>query len=95
MSQSRFELPAPYLVEDQGVLAPLALALVRRLHDWLVRRTVLDELLSLDRRTLLDLGITRGDFEAIAEGRYRRHEGGDGDDGAPTPEVVPIQAWPL
>jgi uncharacterized protein YjiS (DUF1127 family) len=42
---------------------------------WLNRRAVLAELHSLDERTLADLRIYRGDFQAIAEGSYVR-EGG-------------------
>jgi uncharacterized protein YjiS (DUF1127 family) len=42
---------------------------------WLNRRAVLAELNSLDARTLDDLRIYRGDFQAIAEGTYIR-EGG-------------------
>ncbi len=44
-------------------------------RSWLKRRAVLAELHDLDDRTLADLCIYRGDFQAIADGTYIR-EGG-------------------
>jgi uncharacterized protein YjiS (DUF1127 family) len=49
--------------------------LLGRVGAWLKRRIVLAELHGLDDRTLADLRISRGDFQAIAEGTYIR-EGG-------------------
>lgn len=42
---------------------------------WLTRRAVLAELRGLDDRTLADLRLYPGDFQAIADGTYIR-EGG-------------------
>lgn len=44
-------------------------------RSWLTRRAVLAELEGLDDRTLADLRIYPGDFQAIAAGTYIR-EGG-------------------
>lgn len=49
--------------------------LLGRIRAWLARRAILAELRGLDDRTLADLRISRGDFQAIAEGTYIR-EGG-------------------
>src|SRR5258708_2436319 len=48
-------------------LADRLLALAR---SWLTRRAVLAELHGLDDRTLADLRIYPGDFQAIADGTY-------------------------
>jgi hypothetical protein len=53
-------------------LADRLLALAR---SWFARRAVLAELHGLDDRTLADLRIYPGDFQAIASGTYAR-EGG-------------------
>jgi uncharacterized protein YjiS (DUF1127 family) len=45
------------------------------IRSWLTRRAVLEELRGLDDRTLADLRIYPGDFQAIADGTYAR-EGG-------------------
>lgn len=42
------------------------------LRRWAERETAANELYRLDDRTLVDLGITRGDFPAILSGDYRR-----------------------
>jgi len=63
-------------VDKRGILGPLLLALGRRLCERLARRAVLDELSRLDDRTLLDLGINRGDFASIADGSWRRQAAG-------------------
>ena len=52
-----------------------ASGLLGRIRAWLNRRAVLAELQGLDDRTLADLCIYRGDFQAIADGTYIR-EGG-------------------
>ncbi|SRR5258708_40186332 len=43
-----------------------------RIRSWLNKQAVLSELYELDERTLNDLRITPGDFDAIAEGTYKR-----------------------
>ena len=53
----------------------LADRLLASIRSWLTRRAVLEELHGLDDRTLADLRIYPGDFQAIAEGTYAR-EGG-------------------
>jgi len=45
------------------------------IRAWLTRRAVLAELHGLDERTLADLCLYPGDFQAIADGTYIR-EGG-------------------
>jgi uncharacterized protein YjiS (DUF1127 family) len=50
-------------------------SLLASARDWLTRRAVLAELHGLDDRTLADLRIYPGDFQAIADGTYIR-EGG-------------------
>jgi uncharacterized protein YjiS (DUF1127 family) len=59
---------------EQPVLGPLLMTLVRRTRAWLARRAVREELERLDSRSLLDLGINAGDFDAIASGTYQRRE---------------------
>ena len=46
--------------------------LAARIRAWFAKQAVLAELHELDERTLNDLRITQGDFEAIAAGTYRR-----------------------
>ena len=50
--------------------------LAARFETWLearrARETILRELRALDARDLKDLQISRYDFDAIAEGRFRR-----------------------
>jgi uncharacterized protein YjiS (DUF1127 family) len=53
----------------------LVLSLLAIARAWLSRRAVLAELEGLDDRTLADLRIYPGDFQAIADGTYAR-EGG-------------------
>jgi uncharacterized protein YjiS (DUF1127 family) len=72
--ESTRPLAAPGLVHS-------LLAVVR---SWLTRRAVLAELEGLDDRTLADLRIHPGDFQAIANGTYAR-EGGAHD--------VATQCW--
>ncbi len=40
------------------------------LKEWRVRRRTFAELMSLDDRTLADIGITRGEIAQVAAGRY-------------------------
>jgi uncharacterized protein YjiS (DUF1127 family) len=72
----RFPLVVPYsqapargLEVGLGAIARLVWA---RIRAWMAKQSVLAELHDLDQRTLNDLRITPGDFEAIAEGTYRR-----------------------
>jgi uncharacterized protein YjiS (DUF1127 family) len=53
----------------------LADRLLGFVRSWLTQRAVLEELHGLDDRTLADLRIYPGDFQAIAAGTYVR-EGG-------------------
>jgi DNA-binding transcriptional LysR family regulator len=62
-------------------LADRLLAFAR---SWFARRAVLAELHGLDDRTLADLRIYPGDFQAIASGTYAR-EGGAHD--------VVVKSW--
>ena len=55
--------------------APSGFGLIARVSAWLKRRAILAELHELDERTLADLRIHAGDFQAIADGTYAR-EGG-------------------
>ena len=58
--------------DNENVLGPLTLDILRRLRAWLDRQAVRAELEKLDGRTLADLGINRGDFPAILAGAYTR-----------------------
>ncbi len=61
---------------DRSLARPrLADRLLAFARSWLARRAVLAELHGLDDRTLADLRIYPGDFQAIANGTYAR-EGG-------------------
>jgi uncharacterized protein YjiS (DUF1127 family) len=59
--------------DNEHILGPIAIAVARRLGAWLKKRAVLAELARLDARTLDDLRIFPGDFQAIADGTYVRH----------------------
>jgi uncharacterized protein YjiS (DUF1127 family) len=60
---------------SKSALPRFAVSLLASARDWLARRAVLAELHGLDDRTLADLRIYPGDFQAIADGTYIR-EGG-------------------
>jgi uncharacterized protein YjiS (DUF1127 family) len=98
MKLARFGYPSSYLIEeDRGILGLLLLAAALRCRDWLQRRVVFDELHHLDERTLVDLGINRGDFDAIAGGAYQRQEAETADNGAPQAAdraAVSPRFWP-
>jgi uncharacterized protein YjiS (DUF1127 family) len=74
MKRTHAEFSYSLLPAEQPVLGPLLMAAIRRTREWLARRAVRDELERLDARTLLDLGINTGDFDAIADGTYQRRE---------------------
>src|SRR5690349_14193770 len=63
--------------DNEHVLGPLVLAILRRLRAWLDRQAVRAELDRLDGRSLADLGINRGDFPAILAGTYTRTSSSD------------------
>ncbi|MEK9752632.1 MAG: DUF1127 domain-containing protein [Rhodospirillaceae bacterium] len=57
-----------HLGERLGILFN---TIVERLRAYLRARSVRAQLLGLDERLLDDIGITRGDIEAIAQGTYK------------------------
>ncbi len=50
----------------------LALTVLRSLHKARQERLVAAELAKLDDRLLADLGLTRGDIQAVSRGELRR-----------------------
>jgi uncharacterized protein YjiS (DUF1127 family) len=54
--------------------ARLARTIVASVRRWRERRAILAEFNGLDRSTLADLRIDRGDFHAIAEGTFERYD---------------------
>lgn len=67
----RAELQHAEAVADAIVAVSRAVAnLPNALKEWRVRRRTYAELMSLDDRTLADIGITRGEIGQIAAGRY-------------------------
>ena len=47
-------------------------SVVRAVRRWQERERVLGELRSLDDRQLADIGLSRGDIEAVADGKFER-----------------------
>ena len=53
-----------------GAIGRIAAKLYAPLKSWAVERATRDELLSLDDRTLADIGLTRGDIPQVASGLW-------------------------
>lgn len=53
-------------------LAGLFSALVRRVADAAARRRARNELCALTEHELADIGISRGDIDAVVDGTFRR-----------------------
>jgi uncharacterized protein YjiS (DUF1127 family) len=76
MRVTAFHSPASRLEASHGQALPgFAARLIKHFREWLHRRAVLAELQGLDERTLGDLCLYPGDFQAIADGTHVR-EGG-------------------
>lgn len=54
---------------SRGLRKPLA-GLFAKLKAWAVERATRDELMSLDDRTLADIGLNRGDIPQVASGLW-------------------------
>lgn len=50
----------------------LGLSVVRSIRRWREHGRVLNELQSMDDRQLADIGLSRGDIESVAAGRFER-----------------------
>ncbi|MBY0432443.1 MAG: DUF1127 domain-containing protein [Rhodospirillales bacterium] len=57
-------------------LTTTALRVTAPLRRWAQARRLAEELYGLSDRDLADIGLTRGDVPAVAEGSYRDPEGG-------------------
>ncbi|HTP83048.1 MAG TPA: DUF1127 domain-containing protein [Alphaproteobacteria bacterium] len=53
-----------------GVVRTVAAKLYAPIKTWAVERATRDELMSLDDRTLADIGLTRGDIPQVASGLW-------------------------
>jgi len=53
-----------------GVVRAIAAKLYAPIKSWAVERATRDELMSLDDRTLADIGLTRGDIPQVASGLW-------------------------
>jgi uncharacterized protein YjiS (DUF1127 family) len=53
-----------------GAVRAIAAKLYAPVKNWAVERATRDELLSLDDRTLADIGLTRGDIPQVASGLW-------------------------
>ena len=47
-------------------------AVVRAIRRWQERERVREQLAAMDDRQLADIGLSRGDIEAVAEGKISR-----------------------
>lgn len=53
-----------------GAIARVVAKIYAPLKTWAIERATRDELLSLDDRTLADIGLTRGDIPQVASGLW-------------------------
>lgn len=53
-----------------GFVGKVAAKLYAPLKNWAIERATRDELMSLDDRTLADIGLTRGDIPQVAAGLW-------------------------
>ena len=67
---ARGEAIADVFAAIGGAIARVAAKLYAPLKSWAVERATRDELLSLDDRTLADIGLTRGDIPQVASGLW-------------------------
>ncbi len=64
------EAIADAVVAASRGIAKLAAWLYAPVQRWLAERTVRNELMALDDRTLADIGLTRGDIPQVAAGLW-------------------------
>ncbi len=67
---ARGEAIADAFTAIAGALRTIAARLYAPIKHWAVERATRDELLSLDDRTLADIGLTRGDIPQVASGLW-------------------------
>ena len=67
---ARGEAIADMFAALTGAIRAIALKLYTPVKDWAVERATRDELMSLDDRTLADIGLTRGDIPQVASGLW-------------------------
>ena len=67
---ARGEAIAELFATVGGAIARVVAKLYSPLKSWAVERATRDELLSLDDRTLADIGLTRGDIPQVASGLW-------------------------
>lgn len=53
-----------------GLVGKVAAKLYAPIKNWAIERATRDELMSLDDRTLADIGLTRGDIPQVAAGLW-------------------------
>jgi uncharacterized protein YjiS (DUF1127 family) len=67
---ARGEVIADMFAAIAGAVRTVATKLYAPIKNWAVERATRDELLSLDDRTLADIGLTRGDIPQVASGLW-------------------------
>lgn len=59
-----------------GRMSALAVAAVRHVREWRRRRAGMAELMRMDDHRLKDIGLSRADLHAMAQGRFTVHDSG-------------------
>jgi uncharacterized protein YjiS (DUF1127 family) len=67
---ARGEAIADLLAATVGAVSTIAARLFAPIKTWAIERSTRDELMSLDDRTLADIGLTRGDIPQVASGLW-------------------------
>lgn len=67
---ARGEAIADTFAAITGAVRTIAARLYAPIKTWAVERSTRDELMSLDDRTLADIGLTRGDIPQVASGLW-------------------------
>jgi uncharacterized protein YjiS (DUF1127 family) len=67
---ARGEAIADAFAAFAGAVRAIAVRLYAPVKNWAVERAARDELMSLDDRTLADIGLTRGDIPQVASGLW-------------------------
>jgi len=67
---ARGEAIADAFAAFTGLVRIVAAKLYAPIKTWAIERATRDELLSLDDRTLADIGLTRGDIPQVASGLW-------------------------